>query len=111
MRPPHPGPLADLHDLLVQKLADSRDNTLPPMGPQDLIRALNLTLRPAERFNVGQQNCPVEFLTQVFGKLTLNAQHLTIHRERGHCGVCQGLVEEVRRAVLLPFIDLLQRVT
>ena len=111
MRPPHPGPLADLHDLLVQKLADSRDNTLPPMGPQDLIRALNLTLRPAERFNVGQQNCPVEFLTQVLGKLSLIGGHLTIHRERGDCPVCQVQVEEVRMAVLLPFIDLLQRVT
>ena len=98
MRPPHPGPLANLHDLLVQKLADSRDNTLPPMSPHDLIRALNLTLRPAERFNIGQQNCPVEFLTQVLGKLTLNGQHLTIHRERGDCGVCLAQVEEVRLA-------------
>ena len=107
MRPPHPGPLADLHDLLVQKLADSRDNTLPPMGPQDLIRALNLTLRPAERFNVGQQNCPVEFLTQILDKVTLIGGHITIHRERGNCGVCLAQVEEVRLAALLPFTDLL----
>ena len=66
------------------------------MGPQDLIRVLNLSLRPAERFNVGRQNCPVEFLTQVLEKLTLQGGHITMHRERGSCMVCNMEVEEVR---------------
>ena len=68
-------------------------------------RALNLTLRPAQRFNIGQQNFPVEFLTQMLFKLTLNGQHLTIRGERGNCGVCLGLVEEVRLGVLLIYCN------
>jgi len=90
-----PAPQAALSQLVCTMCQDSRDNTLPPQDALPLITALNRCVARVDRFPERASACSIELLTHLLDQLDVMPGQLTTHLERGSCGRCNQVFEQV----------------